>query len=156
MYKIKKVAWFNIPQLAKVASILNACGKDMANKYDLHHWDNPYVKTFVIVGLCVIKNEVFLLSNEDKAIATFQIKVKNGILHFEKLGTHPSEAGRGIGSLCMKKIEDIALKRGCKKVTMEVYEPSKHAISFYENKGYRHVGTVDTLKYKEIKMEKSF
>ena len=55
----------------------------------------------------------------------------------------------------MKKIEAIAKKRSCYKVVMEVYEPSQHAVSFYEHKGYKRVGMVDTLKYKEIKMEKS-
>lgn len=155
MYKLKKVAWFNIPQLAKVASILNACGKDMEKKYNLHHWDNPHIKSFAIVCLCVLKNEVFLLCSDEKPVATFQIKVRNNILHFEKLGTLPTEAGKGIGSMCMNKIEAIAEKRGCIKVSMEVYEPSQHALSFYDHKGYKRVGIVNTLKYKEIKMEKN-
>ena len=155
MYKLKKVSVYNIPQLTKVASILNACGKDMAKKYNLHHWDNPYIKSFAIVCLCVLKNEVFLLYSNKSPLATFQISVKNETLHFEKLGTLSSAAGQGIGSICMKKIETIAKKRGCNKVVMEVYEPSQHAISFYEHKGYKRVGMVDTLKYKEIKMEKN-
>lgn len=155
MYRLKKVPLYDIPQLTRVASILNACGKDMAKKYDLHHWDNPCIKSFAIVCLCILKNEVFLLYSDKSPVATFQIKVKNETLHFEKLGTLPSAAGQGIGSLCMKKIEAIAKKRGCNKVVMEVYEPSQHAISFYEHKGYKRVGMVDTLKYKEIKMEKS-
>lgn len=154
-YKLKKVSVYDIPQLTKVAAILNACGKDMARKYNLHHWDNPYIKSFAIVCLCVLKNEVFLLYSDNSPVATFQIKVKNETLHFEKLGTLPSAAGQGIGSLCMKKIETIAQKRGCNKVVMEVYEPSQHAITFYENKGYKSVGMVDTLKYREIKMEKN-
>ena len=80
---------------------------------------------------------------------------RNGdALHFEKLGTLPSESGKGIGSFCMKKIEELAKEVGCKKVVMEVYEPSQHAISFYEHKGYVAVGMTDTLKYKEVKMEK--
>lgn len=155
MYSVKKVAVYDIPRLIKVAGVLNACGKDMAIKKNLHHWDNPFIKTLAIVCLCVLKNEVFLLYNDKKPVATFQIKVKNDILHFEKLGTLPASAGQGIGSLCMKKIEAIAKKRGCNKVVMEVYEPSQHAITFYEHKGYKSVGMVDTLKYREIKMEKN-
>ena len=54
-YKLKKVSVYDIPQLTKVASILNACGKDMAKKYNLHHWDNPYIKSFAIVCLCILK-----------------------------------------------------------------------------------------------------
>lgn len=155
VHKLKKVALFDIPRLTKVASILNACGKDMAKKYNLHHWDNPYIKSLAIVCLCVLKNEVFLLYSDEKPVATFQIKVRNNILHFEKLGTLPTEAGKGIGSMCMNKIEAVAKKRGCTRVAMEVYEPSQHALSFYDHKGYKQVGIVNTLKYKEIKMEKS-
>ena len=75
-------------------------------------------------------------------------------LHFEKLGTLPSESGKGIGSFCMNKIEEIAKSANCKKVVMEVYEPSQHAISFYKHKGYEVIGMTDTLKYKELIMEK--
>ena len=154
MHGFKKVGKHDFPKLVKVASILNACGKDMAKKYDLHHWDNPYFKSLLIVCLCALKNDIYLLYDNDKAVATFMTKIQDDSLHFEKLGTLPSESGKGVGSLCMKKIEEIAKSQGCKKVDMEVYEPSCHAISFYEHKGYRVVGMTDTLKYKEVKMEK--
>ena len=155
MYELKKVGKFNLTKLAKVAGILNACGRDMAKKYDLHHWDNPYIKSLLIVLLCDFKNDIYLLYDNDKAVATFMTKIQSDVRHFEKLGTLPSEGDKGIGSMCMKKIEETARKFGCKKVTMEVYEPSQHAISFYEHKGYKVVGVTDTLKYKEVKMEKS-
>lgn len=155
MYILKKVGKLDIPRLNKVAAILNSCGKDMANKYDLHHWDNPYLKSLVIVGLCALKNDIYLLHADEKAVATFMTKVRGDSLHFEKLGTLPSEAGKGIGSMCMVEIEKIAKKAGCKKVVMEVYEPSQHALSFYEHKGYKAVGMTDTLKYKEIRMERN-
>ena len=154
MYRFRKAAFYDILKLADAASILHACGKDMAERYDLHHWDNPYLKSFAIVCLGVLKNEVYLLYKDDTPAATFQIKARDGVLHFEKLGTHPAEAGKGLGSLCMKQIERIAAERGCRKVAMDVYEPSRHAVSFYEHKGYRTAGAVNTLKYRELKMEK--
>ncbi len=154
MYILKKIGKLDVKNLNKVAHILNACGKDMANKYNLHHWDNVYVKTLVIVGLCNLKNNVYILFNDNKAVATFMTKQSGDALHFEKLGTLPSESGKGIGSFCMNKIEEIAKGTNCKKVVMEVYEPSQHAISFYKHKGYEVIGMTDTLKYKELIMEK--
>ena len=154
MYKLKKVGKLDIPKLNVVAQILNACGKDMAKKYDLHHWDNRYLKTLIIVGLCDLKYTLYLLYDGIKPIATFMIKRNGETLHFEKLGTYPSESGKGIGSFCMKKIEELAKEESCKKVSMEVYEPNQHAISFYERKGYVVVGTTDTMKYREVIMEK--
>lgn len=155
VYTVKKIGKPDISKQCMVASVLNECGKDMAKKYGLHHWDNPYIKSLLIVGLGVLKNDVFLVYEEEKVVATFMTKKKGDSLHFEKLGTVPSESGKGIGSYCMSKIEQMAQKSGCKRVVMEVYEPSKHAISFYEHRGYRTVGTTETLKYKEIKMEKN-
>lgn len=154
MYILKKVGKLDFPKLNAVARILNACGKDMANKYDLHHWDNPFIKSLIIVGLCDLKNEIYLLYDENKPVATFMTKCIGNDLHFEKLGTLPSESGKGIGSYCMNKIEEMAKDSGCRKVVMEVYEPSKHALAFYEHKGYTAVGMTDTLKYKEVKIEK--
>lgn len=155
MYILRKVNKLNIYQMNKVATILNACGKDMAYKYDLHHWDNLYLKSLVIVGICALKNNIFILYDETKPVATFMTKIERDALYFEKLGTIPPESGKGIGSFCMMKIEEMARRVGCNKVVMEVYEPSQHAISFYEKKGYRTVGVKDTLKYKEVVMEKS-
>ena len=155
MYELKKVRKLDIPKLRTVAHILNACGKDMAEKDDLHHWDNSYIKSLIIASMCSLKNDIYILYDESNPAATFMTKKKGEYLHFEKLGTLPSKSGKGIGSLCMAKIEEIAKDADCKKIGMEVYEPSQYAISFYEHKGYKTIGTTETLKYKEIIMEKS-
>ena len=154
MYTLRQLGKCDVPKLCKVAHILNSCGKDMAEKYDLHHWDNSYFKSFIIVVLCSLKNDVFLLYDNGRQVATFMTNQSGEALHFEKLGTLPTESGKGIGSLCMDKIGEIAKASGCKKVCMEVYEHSKNAIRFYEHRGYKSVGTTETLKYKEIGMEK--
>ena len=54
----------------------------------------------------------------------------------------------------MKYIEMTAKERGLFRVTCEVYDKSEHAIKFYEHRGYRQYGTVGTLKYTELQMEK--
>lgn len=155
MYKLKKVGKLDIPKLGTVAYILNACGKDMAQKYDLHHWDNSYIKSLVIVGLCAFKNDIYLMYDECNPVATFMTKRQYEYLHFEKLGTLPSKSGKGIGTLCIAKIEKIAKDADCKKIVLEVYESSQHAVLFYKHKGYKTIETKETLKYKEIIMEKS-
>ena len=155
MYELLKVRKQDISSLDRVARILNACGKDMGERYNLHHWDNPRLKTFVIVVMCAFKNDIYLLCYKNKPVATFMTKIQGDTLHFEKLGTMPSMAGHGVGSMCMSAIEEIAKKSGCKDVSMEVFAHSRHAILFYEHRGYEIVGETDTLKYKEIIMKKS-
>lgn len=154
MKRLKKVNKTNIVDLIMVAKILNACGKNMAIEDNLHHWDNPYIKSFAIVVLCSLKNDIFLLYKDNKPVATFMINVISDALHFEKLATYPSEAGRGVGSLCMKSIEKLAGKYNCNKIFMEVYANSTHAISFYKHRGYKIIGRMNSIKYQEVKMEK--
>lgn len=154
MYRFKIVSMIDIPRMLAVADILYQCGKDMAQKYDLHHWDNPKIKSIAVAEYCSLKNVVYLVYKDDFPVATFQVRIKDGVLHFEKLATSPVSSGKGVGTLCMKTIEKIARKNNCEKVVMEVYEPSKHALDFYIHRGYEQIGMTDTLKYKEIKMEK--
>lgn len=50
--KIERIFPWNVKKSLLSARILNQCGKDMAQKYGLHHWDNFMIKSCVIVVLC--------------------------------------------------------------------------------------------------------
>ena len=156
MYIVKRVRIFNIFKFNKIVSILCQSGKNMAEKFNLHHWDNSKIKNIIIVFLCALKNKLFLVYDivDNKPVATFQIKQRSGLLKFSKLATLPNLEGKGIGSFCIEKIEEIAKENVCNKVCCEVYNESKHAIKFYKNRGYKECGTINTIKYIEIKMEK--
>ena len=154
MYNVKKIGIFNLLGQIKVNNILFDCGKDMAKKYDLHHWDNSHFKNFIIVVLCELKNTVYLVTENGIPVATFQTKQVGETVRFEKLACSPKYSGKGIGSFCMSCIEAIAQKADCKKVCMEVYSPSQHALEFYLHRGYKVCGKIKTLKYSEVKMEK--
>lgn len=136
-----------------VTNILHACGKDMAKKYDIHHWDNLWAKTFLIVLLCLIKNKVYVVKDK-KIVATYQTKKTECGLYFEKLAVKPEESGKGIGSFCLKQIEDEAQISGCVKVQADVYSKSQHAIQFYKRHGYARTGENKTLKYEVVCLEK--
>ena len=137
-----------------VTNILHSCGKDMAKKYDIHHWDNPWIKTLIIVLMCLKNNKGYVLEQAGSIVATYQIKVADGSLYFEKLAVKPEMSGRGLGSFCLNEIEEIAQKSGCKKVRMDVYSKSKHAIQFYKNHGFSQTGLNTTLKYQVVCLEK--
>lgn len=87
----------------------------MAEKYDLHHWDNSHFKNFIIVVFCVLKNSVYLVSEEDNYVATFQTRKVGEMFRFEKLACLPEMSGKGIGMFCINTIEKMALKMSCKK-----------------------------------------
>ena len=127
----------------------------MANRYDLHHWNNSRLKNAIVLFLCLLKNRIYLVyDKERKAVATFQTKKIGNALRFQKLATAPAYAGKGVGSFCIEAIEGIAKSMGCEKVVLEVYDKSEHAKKFYEHRGYSVSGNVITLKYSELKMEK--
>lgn len=155
MFRYQRVYIWNIPGLLKVLKILDRCGKDMAKKYNLHHWDNSFLKNVVIVGLCALKNKIWLVCEDEQAVATFQTKKTDSGFHLQKLGTNPEFAGKGVGSFCMQTIEQMACDEGCDRVYFEVYAASEHALRFYENRGYTCVGQTSTLKYTELRMEKN-
>ena len=95
-----------------------------------------------------------MLDNKNP-VATFQFKKMKDTLFFEKLAVNPEVSGKGYGSYCMKLIESQAKRMECHKVRMEVYDKSKHAVEFYEHKGYSKVGETGTLKYNDLIMEKT-
>ena len=155
MYSVRKLKIWNIAKLIKVSNILYRCGKDMAEKYGLHHWDNSHLKNWVIVALCALKNTVYLVYDGKNPVATFQTRKVNQSYLFQKLATSPEFSGGGIGTFCMSEIERLARVENCTEVVCEVYAESEHAKRFYEHKGYTVYGTADTLKYKELKMKKT-
>ena len=154
MYQIRKLSKCKIRELKRVSDILYECGMDMAKKYDLHHWDNSHIKNHIIVALCAMKNDVYLVYNESTPVATFQTRKTEQSFLFQKLATNPAFSGRGIGSFCLTEIERLAKENGCTEVVCEVYDKSEHAKGFYEQRGYTAYGTTETLKYKELKLRK--
>ena len=155
MYIAKKIAFWNVLGLYRVSAILHQAGKDMAKKYDLHHWDNSQFKNAIILLLCLLKNKIYLVYDQNnQAVATFQVKKQNDSFRFQKLATLPSFAGKGVGSYCLHTIEEMAKDVGCEWVALEVYDKSRHAIAFYRNRGYTVCGETSTLKYTELKMRK--
>lgn len=155
MYSIRKLNKFNVSGLKKASDILYECGKDMAKKYDLHHWDNSRIKNGVIIALCALQNNIYLVYSQNAPIATFQTrKAAQKSFRFQKLATAPAFAGGGVGTYCLTAIERLAKENGCTEVVCEVYDKSEHAKTFYEHRGYTVCGVTETLKYKELKMRK--
>lgn len=144
----------NMKDIITVTNILYTCGKDMAQRYDVHHWDNTWIKTYIIVLLCVIKNDVFIVEKDNSTIATYQTKIMDKSYHLEKLAVDPKYHGHGVGSFCLHHIEKVARQNGCIKVELEVYSKSDHAIKFYYAHGYSHIKNSTTRKYDVFCMEK--
>lgn len=154
MYSVRKLKIWNINGMLHVSNILYKCGKDMSDKYNLHHWDNTHLKNWSIVALCILKNNIYLVSDGEIPVATFQTRKINHSYLFQKLATSPEFAGRGIGTFCLQEIERLAKSENCSEISCEVYDKSEHAKAFYEHNGYSFCGETKTLKYREVKLRK--
>ena len=126
----------------------------MAEKYDLHHWDNVQVKNWIIVALCALKNDIYLIYDNRIPVATFQTRKVNDAFLFQKLATLPELSGQGIGTFCMNEIERLGRNAKCQEIICEVYDQSEQAKAFYEHRGYRVYGSTDTWKYRELTLHK--
>ena len=66
---------------------------------------------------------------------------------------------RGIGSKLLQEAERLASSSGIKECTLEVYNKNEQAINFYQNHGYKIIGSVDasmeTNYYEDFIMTKS-
>ena len=93
MYRVSKLSKGNIFELKNGSDILYECGKDMAKKYDLHHWDNSHIKNHIIVALCAMKNDIYLVYSEKTPVATFQTRKTGQSFLFQKLATTPAFSG---------------------------------------------------------------
>lgn len=154
MYSTVKLKKSDIAGLFKVSGILYKCGKDMAEKYNLRHWDNSNIKNLIILALCCLKNDIYIVYDEKTPVATFQTRKEEQSFLFQKLATSPEFSGGGAGTYCLTEIERLGKECGCKEVICEVYDKSEHAKSFYEHRGYTVYGAKETLKYNELKLRK--
>lgn len=154
MLTVNKVAKYNILALMKVSDILYQCGKDMAGRYGLYHWHNSHIKNWLIVAVCALKNDIYIVYKGKEPIATFQIQKKKDTFGFQKLATLPAMSGCGIGSFCIEEIERLARECGYSEVFCEVYEKAEHAKNFYKHRGYKIYGTTETLRYRELLLRK--
>lgn len=65
---------------------------------------------------------------------------EDGQLYFMSMGVSPSFAGQGIGRELVKRIEEEALARQARCISLETYEVLLQAIKLYENCGFRRTG----------------
>lgn len=134
--------------------ILFRCGLKMARQF-LFHWIPPYSKR-AIRRDCRKKNVILVWDeNLHDYTSTFQMTLtESKELYVGKIATAPQYEGKGIGRSNMLFMERFAQKHNCKKIELDVYAKSKHAISFYKRNGFKITGEKKTIRFKEYVMEK--
>lgn len=59
------------------------------------------------------------------------------MMNLHDIVIHPDFRGHGLGRMLLKKMEEVAREKGCAKITLEVREDNRPALSLYEKEGFR-------------------
>jgi GNAT superfamily N-acetyltransferase len=131
-----------------VHEIISKCGLDLKLKLGLAHWVPPY--PIHQLEKDAQERNVYSVWDGADLVATFTIGQqplvyydKNIWLHPEKeaiyvshLAVLPEFQRRGIGSWCMRTIEQMAVIQGITAVRLDGYEKYHKLLKFYDNLGY--------------------
>ena len=92
---------------------------------------------------------VMILTHNGKMIGFYQLKTEGEVLEVVKIFFIPEYQKKGLGTLFMKKFEEIAREQKKKKLRLEVWE-NNPAVEFYKKQGFKPIETVEH----KIHMEK--
>jgi ribosomal protein S18 acetylase RimI-like enzyme len=144
-----KVARSDTQLIDQVYNILAAAGAYMVEVFDLHHWEDPYPKESIAQN--TESKQVYLVKEGDAYVATFTLSDKTSrafadkpyadAMYLSKFSVAPGVMKGGVGSACIRYLEQLSKEQGKAKVRLDVYDKSEHAIKFYIKMGYETVGT---------------
>ncbi|MEM9053444.1 MAG: GNAT family N-acetyltransferase [Bacteroidota bacterium] len=105
------------------------------------------------------KNQFYFILKDQQYIGYTAVELHSHHLKLDKIYVHQSLRGSGIGSLVMKKIEDIASKFSLERIILRVNRENKPAIEFYQNRSFTITESIDFpgpngLLYEDYLMEK--
>ncbi|MEX1058012.1 MAG: GNAT family N-acetyltransferase [Natronospirillum sp.] len=86
----------------------------------------------IILGL--VEDQPAGLVNCFEGFSTFACKP---ILNIHDVAVEPEHRGKGLSSVMLDKVEQVARELGCCKLTLEVLEGNTLAQSAYERKGFK-------------------
>lgn len=149
-------------QIEAVYSVLKASGTYMVETFGLMHWANPYSREKIAQD--IEQKDVYIVRNDDGYLATFMLSEDTSYyfqdipdkdaVYLSKLAVNPDVVSSGIGTACMKFIEETCRQNHKTKVRLDVYDKSVQAVNFYLKMGYKELFLKDTTNFRVICMEK--
>lgn len=84
----------------------------------------------------------FIAQNKREILGLIKFSIDGGAAYLSQLLVKDTQRGEGIGSLLIKKFENIAKKEKCHIAYLKTSENHKGALSFYKNQGYKIISTL--------------
>lgn len=139
--EFKRVFDTDYDSIRDIYSIIKECGEKMFLDDGLLHWADP-LPIDKIKQEC-IDNAVFVVLENGRAIATFQINEKSSVyfdvikkaLYLHRMAVSPELWGQGVGTRIYEYAKIRKKQDGCECIRSTVYEKSDKAIAFFEKCG---------------------
>lgn len=132
----------------RVSELLQACGRDLAERLGLMNWSKPYPLEFIREE--VGRGEVWVLEEQGQFIGTLTLDsslpdeyqaewfsepdAESSYLH--RLGIDPNIQGRGLGAHCLREAERITREKGLPWLRFDAYSRNPGIQAFYQKQGY--------------------
>ncbi len=150
-YQIEKIG---ADEVEAVHDILRECGQDLKLRLGLGHWDPPY--PLHLLRKDAEESNVYAVLDGRQTAATFTIGTEAYPYHDITLWTDPTAKptyvghlpvlphlqSKGIGTWCMKTIEDLARDQGSEAIRLDAYRTHAKLLEFYARLGYSRRGVV--------------
>ncbi len=150
-YQVEKI---DADEVDAVHDILRECGQDLKLRLGLGHWDPP--NSLHLMRREAEANWVYAVRDGERTVATFTIGAeafsycditiweapKARAAYLSRLAVLPELQGSGIGTWCMKTIEELAAVDGCAAVRLDVHGRHEKLLGFYARLGYSRRGVV--------------
>jgi ribosomal protein S18 acetylase RimI-like enzyme len=151
-------------QIDEAYNIIEECGKNMAERLGLNHWNPPDITPEIMCEYAREKRVYGVkIENKEKIIATFIVEqipqydknhIGNSILYFSKLAVLCEYQGQGIGTYCVKEIEKLARQNNCKAVRCDALMEHKRLIKTYHcNLNYDIVDIITKISKRQKNQE---
>lgn len=139
-------------QVDALHAILERCGLDMQAKFGLNHWIPAY--PLHLMQKDAREKSIYAVREGERIIATFTVGLQAPsyyaasvwqnpgakALYVNRLAVLPDCQGNGIGTWCMRAIEQLALAEGCCAVRLDAYDEHMKLHEFYRRLGYQERG----------------
>jgi ribosomal protein S18 acetylase RimI-like enzyme len=111
--------------------------KNTINHFFQKHWGSNEMVISSGVYYCDSIDGFAALDETDKIIGLITYIIRND--ECEIISLDSTVENKGIGSLLIKEVENLARTERCKKITLVTTNDNIHALGFYQRRGYRLV-----------------
>ncbi|WP_164669510.1 GNAT family N-acetyltransferase [Virgibacillus doumboii] len=108
--------------------------KDKIIEFFKLHWGSPEMVISSGIYDCSTLDGFAVLNEEDKITGLITYIIENN--ECEIISLDSIEEGKGIGSLLVREVENLAVKKNCKLVKLVTTNDNLLALKFYQKRGF--------------------